>query len=217
MKSSKRDRSFLRHHGLAGLLLVAVVLVTSGASSAGEPSRCAQLQYAAAGEAARRKADCAAKAAALGAPVDAGCLAAVDGRLARRWARAAARGDCPTPADSDTARAVVDGFLASLSQALTAPVPGGCCDSGARCFGSPAIDASTCQFELLGTLGAPGSVCDGATGDCVAPAGTGGSCCEFPGAVCSAVPNDDPADCVAAGGQSFATAVCQPGGTCTAP
>jgi len=199
------------------MLLVALVLLALPAAPARAQSRCAHLQYAAAGEAARRKAHCAARAATLGSPLDAACRALADARLARRWARAVARGDCPTPADAAAAQAVIDDFLAALTQLLTPPPPSHCCDSGARCFGGPSIDASTCQFELLGTLGAPGSVCDGASGDCVAPPSTGGLCCAFLGAVCTAGPNDDPALCLAAGGQFSTTAVCQPTGACTAP
>lgn len=212
MKSS----SMPRERRCARLLLVAVVLVPTLATPARAQSRCAQVQFAAAGEAARRKANCASKAAALGIPVDAGCLAVADARLARRWATAVARGDCPTAADGGAAQGVVDGFLAALTQALTPP-PSRCCDTGPRCFAGPSIDGATCPYELLGTLGAPGSVCDGASGDCVAPPGSGGTCCALPGSVCTAGPSDAPADCVAAGGQSFSSAVCQPTGACTAP
>jgi hypothetical protein len=196
--------------------MAAVILVPALAASAGAQSRCAQLQFAAAGEAARRKAVCAARAAAFGAPVDAACLALADARLARRWARAVARGDCPTPADAAAAQAVVDGFLVALTEVLTPP-PSHCCDTGARCFAGPSLDAASCTLELFGTLGAPGSVCDGATGDCVAPPGTGGNCCALPGAVCTAGPEDDPADCLAVGGQSSTAAACEPTGTCTVP
>ena len=199
------------------MLLVAAMLVPVLAASARAQSRCARLQYAAAGEAARRKADCASRASAIGGTSEATCLALANARLTRRWARAVAHGDCPTPADAAAAQAVVDDFLAALTHVLTAAPPSHCCDGGSRCFASPAIDGSSCQFELLGTLGAPGSVCDGATGDCVAPPGTGGACCAFAGAVCSAAPADDPADCLAAGGQFSTAAVCQAGGSCTAP
>lgn len=199
-----------------GVLLVVVAVVTLVAASARAQSRCAQLQYAAAGEGARRKADCAARAAALGAPLDARCLALADERLARRWARAVARGDCLTPADAAAARRVVDDFLASLTQLVTPAPPRHCCDTGERCFGSPSLDLSSCELELSGTLGPPGSVCD-ASGDCVAPPGTGGACCAFAGAYCTAGPDDGPALCGAAGGQFSAAAICQPDGTCTAP
>jgi hypothetical protein len=88
-------------------------------------SQCAKLQYSAAGAAAHRKAACAAKAAAAGAPVDAACLAAADARLAQRWAKAIARGDCPTTAEAADAEEAVDSFLASLNALPPRTLPGG--------------------------------------------------------------------------------------------
>lgn len=217
MKISAMHRPRPLHRGVGGILMIALVLLALPAAPARAQSRCARLQYAAAGEAARRKAACASRATALGAPVDAACLALADAQLAQRWARALARGDCPTPADAAAAQTVVDDFLASLTQLLTPPPPRHCCDTGARCFGSPSLDESSCELELSGTLGPPGSVCEGASGDCVAPPGTVGTCCAFAGALCTAGPDDDPALCVAARGQFSTAAICQPDGSCTAP
>lgn len=199
---------------LLASLLLALVARDAGAQGA---SQCLSLQLAAAGEAARRKVVCAARAAALGTDVDERCLALADARLARSWARALARGDCPTPADAAAAQAIVDGFVATLAQALTPPLPSHCCDTGPRCFGAPAIDASSCQLELFGTLGPPGTVCDGASGNCVAPPGTGGPCCALPGSFCSASPADGPEICSEVGGSYLDNAVCTATGTCTIP
>jgi hypothetical protein len=196
------------------MLLVALVARDAGAQIR---SQCQALQLAAAGEAARRKATCASRAAAAGMAVDERCLALADARLVRSWARALARGDCPTSTDAAAAQAIVDGFVTTLTQALTPPLPSHCCDVGPRCFAAPAIDASSCQLELFGTLGPPGSVCDGASGNCVAPPGTGGPCCTVPGSFCSASPGDGPELCSEVGGTFLATGVCGHDGTCSTP
>jgi len=197
-------------------LLLALPVIALLAHDALAQSQCLSLQLAAAGEAARRKAVCAARAAAAGTAVDERCLALAEARLARGWARALARGDCPTAADAAVAKAIVDGFVTALTQALTPP-PSRCCDTGERCWASPMIDASSCELELSGTLGAPGSVCDGASGDCVPAPGTGGPCCALAGDYCGASPVDGPEICSAAGGTYLATGVCGPAGTCSTP
>lgn len=198
-------------------LLLALALVAVAAREARAQSQCQAMQLASAGEAARRKAVCAARAAATGTAVDERCLALADARLARSWARALARGDCPTPTDAVAAQVIVDDFLATLTQALAPPLPSHCCHTGPRCFAAPAIDASSCQLELFGTLGPPGSVCDGASGNCVTPPGTGGPCCTLPGSFCSASPGDGPEICSEVGGGYLATGVCGPDGTCNTP
>jgi len=112
---------------------------------------------------------------------------------------------------------LVDGFAATLTATLDPPLVSHCCDVGASCFAAASIDQAICAFELLGTPGPPGSVCDGATGDCVLPPGTGGPCCALSSlSVCSAGPTLDPANCFAAGGLDYPMAVCVPSGTCEA-
>jgi hypothetical protein len=181
-------------------------------------SQCAKLQYSAAGAAAHRKAACAAKAAAAGAPVDAACLAAADARLAQRWAKAIARGDCPTTAEAAGAQEAVDSFLASLNALLEPPAVSHCCATATTCFAGPSIDEASCTSELFGTPGEPGSVCDGATGACVPPPGAGGSCCSLTTlGICTAGPGVAPAACVAAGGLDFPGGVCLPSGACAIP
>jgi len=69
-------------------LLLALPLTALLAHDARAQSQCQSLQLAAASEAARRKAVCAARAAAAGTAVDARCLALADARLgtrARAW------------------------------------------------------------------------------------------------------------------------------------
>ncbi len=69
-----------------------------------------------------------------------------------------------------------------------------------------------------GTLGAPGTVCDGATGACVAPPPSAGGCCQSPGGVaglCAGGPGVDAQACVLSGGLDFPfNALCQTDGTC---
>jgi hypothetical protein len=131
--------------------------------------------------------------------------------------KASSKGDCPTTADTAAAQHVVDAFLAGLVDILEPPTVSYCCSTGSSCFAGPAINDSTC-LELQGTLGPPGSVCEGASGACVAPPGTGGPCCALPQfSVCAAGPGANPAGCVTAGGFDFPNAVCLPSGACAFP
>ena len=185
--------------------------------AAAAASVCAKLQYKIAAAGAKAKAACHAKAAGSGAPVDTTCLANAEQKLALKWAKATVKGDCPTIADAATAQGIVDAFLAGLVAALEPPTVSYCCATGPSCFAGPVIDASTC-LELLGTLGPPGTVCEGATGTCVTPPGTGGSCCALPQfSVCTAGPTVDPAGCVTGGGFDVPNAVCLPSGACVFP
>jgi hypothetical protein len=187
------------------------------AAPAGAASVCLKLQYRIAAEGAKAKAACYAKAAGSGVPVNSTCLANAEQMLALKWAKATARGDCATSADAATAQTIVDAFLADLVDALDPPISH-CCNSATSCFAGPVIDASTC-LELNGTLGPPGTVCEGATGTCVAPPGTGGSCCTLPQGYssCTAGSSVDPDDCASIGGSAVPGAVCPPSGICTVP
>jgi hypothetical protein len=185
--------------------------------SADAASVCAKLQYKIAAAGAKAKAACYAKAAGSGAVVDTTCVANAEEKLARKWVKAGENGDCPTAADAATAQGLVDAFLAGLVGVLEPPTVSYCCATGTSCLAGPVMDASGCA-ELLGTLGLPGSICDGATGTCVAPPGTGGPCCALPQySVCMAGPGGDPATCVDAGGFDVPNAVCLPTGACAFP
>jgi hypothetical protein len=177
-------------------------------------SKCDKLRFLAAGHVARLQAACAAEAAAGATAVDPACLAAAAGKLQRKWDRATARGDCSATTDAPAVQAIVDDFLSVLGDAVQPPTVQACCDTGPSCFAGPSIDAPGCELELFGTLGPPGSVCDGA-GDCTAPPGTGGSCCSLTSlSLCSAGPGVDPQACLLAGGLDFPSAVCEPSGGC---
>jgi len=198
-------------------IVVLGIVVFGLPCAAAAASLCGRLQYKIAAEGAQAKAVCHAKAIGSGAPVDATCLATAEEKLVRKWAKAAVKGDCQTNADAATAQAVVDDFLAALVAVLEPSPVSHCCNTASSCFAGPVIDASTC-LELLGTLGPPASVCEGATGTCVAPPGTGGSCCALPQySTCTAGPTVDPAACVTAGGFDVPNAVCLPSGACALP
>jgi hypothetical protein len=187
-------------------------------AAADAPSKCDKLRFLAAGPAVRLQMACAGAAAAAGTTVDPACLAIAAERLGRKWERAGARGDCTTAVDTSTAQTIVDGFTAALDQALHPPILQNCCDTGALCFAGPSIDAPGCELELSGTLGLPGTVCDGATGDCVAPPATGGPCCSLTSlTLCSAGPSLNAQDCVLAGGLDYPAGVCEPSGSCALP
>jgi hypothetical protein len=205
-----------RRHGTNPVIVLGVVLVGSYCS-AEAASICGKLQYKIAAAGAKAKVACYARAAGSGVAVDATCLTNAEEKLARKWVKAAVNGDCPTTADAAMAQAVVDAFLAGLVDVLEPPTVSYCCATGSSCFAGPVIDAPTC-LELQGTLGPPGSVCEGATGACVAPPGAGGPCCALPQfSVCTAGPLGDPAGCVNAGGFDVPNAVCLPSGACVFP
>jgi hypothetical protein len=194
-----------------------VLLVVGGAGTASAQSVCAKMQWRVAAEGARATARCHAKAAATGAPVDPECVAAAAAKLSEKWAKATLKGDCPTAADAAAAQGRVDAFIDGIADLLTPPIPSRCCATGSACYAGPSIDGGTC-LELLGTLGAPGSICDGATGACVPPPGTGGSCCAFPQfSMCTAGPTVPPAGCVDVGGLDVPNAVCLESGACVMP
>jgi hypothetical protein len=198
--------------------LIAVGVVVWGFSCASAAaSVCASLRYRIAGAGAKATAACQARAASSGEQVDATCLARARDRVAQKWAKAALRGDCPTTADAAAAQGAIDAFLEQLVAVLEPPTVSYCCRTGSSCFAGPVIDASTC-LELSGTLGPPGSVCEGSTGSCVAPPGTGGPCCALPQfSVCTAGPTVAPAECVMGGGFDVPNAVCLPNGACVFP
>ena len=194
---------------LGGLVVLAAIAADGPVLA---QSKCAKFQLLAAGQAARRYTVCAAGAAVTGAALDQACLDTAADKLRGKWERAVARGDCPTSTSADDARAAVEAFLAAVVGLTLPGAAAHCCDTGTACYVAPSIDSSTCQFELSGTLGPPGSVCDGAA-DCVATPTAGGPCCQLSYA-CVTGSNFDAPTCTAAGGTYQASAVCDAGGAC---
>jgi glutathione S-transferase len=96
-------------------LALAAVITAGAAGSAAAESGCGKLWYRVAGQGAKAKASCHAKAAATGLPADAACLATAEEKLASKWTKATLKGDCPTAADAAAAQQVVDAFIAAWS------------------------------------------------------------------------------------------------------
>jgi len=206
----------MRMSSLLGVAGIASALLASPDTEGA--SKCTALKYKHAAKAAVAKATCKATAVRTGAPVDPACLAAVDAKLAERWARAAGKADCIATDDLVSAETAVAGFIDELMDALEPPpVTAVCCQTGNSCWhGSGFPDEAAC-VQFGGTPGAMGTVCDSATGSCgPLPAGPG-RCCYLPSfQVCNGGPSIDLAGCVAAGGLDFPfAAVCQPNGACT--
>lgn len=110
------------------------------------------------------------------------------------------------PACGDTARDP-DAIRPPATTAL-------CCVTDDGCYHGVESEGD-CEL-LAGTVGAPGSVCDGATATCRPPPVSPGQCCHVPEAgVCLAGPSLNLAACVRAGGFDFPSgATCLPDATC---
>jgi hypothetical protein len=217
---------------LIGLTFVAALMFA--AQDATAASKCTALKYQAAGRAALAKAKCQADAAKSGTEVSALCLTKADVNRAKRWARAEKKADCVETSDLSPAGTVIDDFLAALVVALESPTPpptptplpgptatpglaNVCCNTDNSCWQGDAFFAASECVLFGGTPGAPGTVCDGATGSCQSPPVGTGQCCFFPEFnICKGGPSIDPAGCVTAGGLDFQfVATCQPSGACS--
>lgn len=203
------------------LATVLATAVLGGEAGASDPSVCLSLKYKAIGKAALAKAKCGANAAKAGAAVDPACIATAEVKLARRLATAEKKGDCVKLDDYAAALGVVDDFAEGATVALEAPAPTPtpsplCCETGNSCWHG--FVAGECE-ALFGTLGAPGTVCHGATGQCAPPPASSGSCCYLPSLqICEGGPSLDLAGCVAGGGLDFPfVATCEPNGACSFP
>ena len=200
------------------LALIVLVVGSAAAVPAAAQSRCTSLKYKAAGRAALAKAKCKRKAARAGVAVDADCVARAEAALSNKWSKAELKGDCVETGELGDVQAAVDAFVAAVMDSLEPPAPTAvCCEGGGSCWhGTQFADAASCvQFGT--TAGAPGTVCDGATGSCVAPPASPGQCCHLPSVgVCNGGPALDLAGCVAAGGLDYPfSATCLPSGACS--
>ena len=178
-------------------------------------SQCTALKYINAGRAVLKKAKCRAKALKKGLEVDPECLRAADARLVAKWARAEARGDCISSTDLALVESAVKAYNDEIEDALE-PTPVLCCEfPDDTCWMGPGlVDPPGCS-EFFATTGPPGSVCDGATGNCVTTTPAPGPCCAVPSAaVCLAGPGFDSAACATIGGYT-ASDVCLPNGNCS--
>ena len=201
------------------LLGLCVGLAAALPSGAWAQSKCLSLKFKAFGAAAKVKANCHARAAKAGVPVDAACLATADAKLAKKWAKASGLSDCATSGSGSAAATSVATCIAGLAAVADPPPPPPgepCCRFADGTCGHGATTTAVCT-ALGGTLGVTGSVCDGSTGTCVLTAPSGGRCCmEAGGAFCTAGPALDLSGCVP---PSFLDApfdaTCAPNGSCT--
>ena len=199
-----------------GVLLATIALSTAPAA-AQTASKCTAQKYKAAGRYAQDLANCRAKTLAKGLPAETLCAAKALLRLQKAFLKAEQKDDCLGTRDQTFSAEETEAYLETLEPILEAKLF--CCDiAGLGDACTWLEDAASCAVTFGGTLGAPGSVCDGATGSCIAPPATGGACCTFEnlefdcqgGIFASNV-------CQINGGTFTANAVCVAGGTCEEP
>lgn len=114
---------------------------------------------------------------------------------------AAAPASCPTTTTSTT-----------ITTGTTSTTLGCCILYAGQC------SWTTSEYECIlhqngAGIGAPGSVCDGVSGNC-RPTATPGYCCAYPGNVCTSGPTGVPEDCTTAGGSVYMNATCTADGAC---
>jgi hypothetical protein len=173
-------------------------ILTDAASPDG---RCRAAKVKAAGQKVLAKARCHQRAILKAIAVDPGCLAKAEAKFALAVGKADAKGPCDGTVAS--LEAAVDQCVGALLAAF-APV---CCTYGSFC--NWAVDADSCAGTSV--AGAPGTVCDSVTGDCIAPPANPGPCCQAfapcgagPPAVWLCGPN----------GTLHVTGICTPEGNC---
>jgi hypothetical protein len=192
---------------IAVLLAVAALPATLVAAVSPEV-RCRAAKVKAAGQKVLDKARCQQRALLKSAAVDPACITKAETKFAAAIAKADAKGPCLGTVIG--LEATVDQCVDSILIVGLEPV---CCTavftSGQRaCWW--AADAPTCE-GMFGVAGAPGSVCDSVTGDCVDPPANAGPCCPL-GGTCSA----GPAAFTSCGpnGTMHVTGICTPAGIC---
>jgi hypothetical protein len=85
-----------------------------------------------------------------------------------------------------------------------------CCSFASSCAWGDSAGAEVCA-EQGGTLGFPGSACDGATGGCGPPPVSPGNCCEFAFVpFCFGGPGVQQPPCDEVGGSFSSDAICDP-------
>jgi hypothetical protein len=116
-RSPPHDPAPLRR--LSPSFFVAALLFASTAHATLAPAlRCQVTKLRAAARTVQNALGCQWRALLAAAPVDPACLAAAHARFARAFARADARGECPTPGDTGIVRAVLDAFVGDATAAL---------------------------------------------------------------------------------------------------
>lgn len=203
--------------GLCASILLPSIRATAGLSVPPQ-SRCAALKYKAAGNYSRAIASCRASKLATGATlVDPACLEKARTKLDKAFARAERKDDCLATGDQGYAAEEAQSYLGTLPPILEGRVR--CCTLLAADQCTWTRDAAECDEFPGGTLGPPGSFCDGATGACVAPPlePQAGLCCDGIEVGNGCAGNLSASDCSLAGGSNSETKVCRPNGTCQVP
>jgi hypothetical protein len=200
-------------------VVLAVLAVGAGyALAAGTPQKCAVAKSKAASKKLGSKLKCYEKALAKGVAVDATCLAAAETKFNAAITKAEAKGGCALTGDGPTIEAVVNSAVKAVNGFTPSAPPVCCFDAFGACL--YVATAGDCPH----TVGAPGTVCDGATGGCVAEPATPGLCCSnaagmttFPPAKCAGGPEFDPVSCAGVTGTSYPNSLCPPDGDTCVP
>lgn len=160
------------------LLVVNPGLIHAGATPS---EKCAVAKNKAAVKKLGAKLKCWQKAIGAGLTTpDSTCISTAETKFTTAMNKAETKGGCDFTGDAPTIEAVVNAAVAGLA-ALTSATPYVCCD----CVGDLcawAVDGVSCTNGGC-SPGAAGTVCDGATGNCIAPPATAGGCCSNPSVV----------------------------------
>ena len=197
------------------LATTAWLAAVSAAAQVG-PSQCTAQKYKAAGAYSQALATCKAKAVAKGSPVDAECESRAIAKLDKAFAKAERKDDCLVTGDRPFAASEPEDAIAHLSNAFDEPSV--CCaiTGSSQCLWAP--DAVTCTKSFVGTPGAAGTACDGATGGCAA-APAAGLCCDGTGFGngCVAGSGLNAVACNTASGAFSTQRICRANGRCENP
>jgi hypothetical protein len=197
------------------LAACAAALAAEPAAAQSAASRCTSQKYKAAGQYARALARCRAQAVAKGVLVHPDCLTKALAKLEKAFAKAEQKGDCLATGDLDWATSQSQDYVGTLPPILESRLR--CCTLLAADECTWVVDEAECDAFPGGTLGPPGSFCDGA-GDCVAPPASPGFCCDGIAPANGCVGGDfDATMCANAGGAHAPSKLCMPSGECRAP
>jgi len=204
-------------HSLRGALaVVAVTVVLAPVPLHAAPTaaqKCAIAKNKAASKKLGSKLKCYQKGIAASTSPDSTCLAKAEVKFSVAAAKADLAGGCAVTGDASVLEGIVDRQVEAVAGFTPVAVPVCCFDgSGACWYGATAGDCG------VWSAGAAGTVCDGATGGCVASPGTAGHCCSssagltsFPNFNCAVGPELDLPTCAGVGGTTFdANALCAP-------
>jgi hypothetical protein len=197
------------------VVLLMVLAVVPGLAYASETpaQKCAQAKNKAASKKVASKLKCWQQAIAAGlSAADATCLTTAETKYGLTITKIEAKGGCNFPGDGPTLEALVNKAVASIAP-FTPANAGVCCTDGAGCW-YDAPGGSACSGFALG---AANSVCDAASGACVAAPATPGRCCSNPAGLATVDPTNclttevpDATTCSGAVGGTFFT----PNGLC---